>query len=126
MHVDHATEIELVEHEQAMWALLEQRDFGALEHRLSPDFRHVGSGGITTRAELLTLLHDVTLLSYDLHGFHVMPLSADTFLLLYSADQTLRIAGDLDDTHAQRYASSMWRRGDEDWTWVFHMETPRT
>jgi hypothetical protein len=125
MDLDHTIEIELVEHEQAMWALLQERDFGALENRLSEDFRYIHSSGILPRAELLRLLHDVTLLSYDLHGFHVMPLAAESVMLLYEVEQTLHMTGELEETHSKTFASTVWRRRDDGWVWVFHMETPR-
>jgi hypothetical protein len=125
MHPDHTLETELVEHEQAMWAVLQERDFGALENRLSEDFRYVEGSGVYTRAELLRLLHDVTLLSYHLHGFHLMRLAADSAILLYEADQTLRMTGDLEDSHSTHLASTVWRRREDGWVWVFHMETPR-
>ncbi|KGX92351.1 RNAse H [Pontibacillus halophilus JSM 076056 = DSM 19796] len=93
-------------------------DKARIHELLADDFIEFGSSGTVWRKEDNIGSSGAGSVHYDLHLFHVQPLSTDV------VQTTFRIYNRLTAEH--RLHSSLWRKRNGKWQMFFHQGTPTT
>jgi hypothetical protein len=119
----------LIDNERRSWELVKQKDWAALEGLIADDYYDVFANGkvIGKREFVDVYIRGVDLISYSLSDFHVVRLSEDAAIVVYTArargvEKQIKSRNAKGPVETRAAVTSAWARRDGKWVNVFYRE----